>query len=577
MSRLATVRRGAAVTIATLLFPALTAACADRHPTEPQESDQVRNVVRSYPGGCVPEATVTYEGSLEKTLITFTPVDTACSSNYFDVSSFGMDMADPVATDSPQGNMRWDRASGANLQNLPSPGYAAGGLNSVYQAFVEFDPPVRSVSFHFSSPVENAHWGGMGGPLQIGVDSMPVYAVSRTPGTIQYTIWDWEKLHANVASWEQLDVWDSVTLNAPWNAIQWLWFDGPVYIDNLEITRAVGPAIQCTEAIRGTHTDCTIERTVDEVLGWNFVASNPPIDQGIEVSSPSSLSTWSGRAVIGGTVAATVVVDGDTTLLSGSLVVQPRESQLWSWGETDWPLSEDVEPLCTFTDWVIPSTTLLGVHRRIDKCAPFGNVQPPLDTLPTAGFSAQSVTDSGPNSGLWYVDSATYTMHHATELNPYIRHGHPPDTLTDNPSDTDWKKCKNSQNLQPGDTLIINFYAYNTECRPNENVNEMIAQALAHEGLGTNGWTSANANGHEARVRFGALDPINDPRQVVESLVASGDSVLASGVRAYLLSVDNRLHVAADTAHVYVNGLFSKPVWVYSTDVSQYQKFTPSF
>lgn len=175
------------------------------------------------------------------------------------------------------------------------------------------------------------------------------------------------------------------------------------------------------------------------------------------------------------------------------------------------------------------------------------------------------------------MTDASYTMEHETELNPYIRQGYPPDALTDNPQATDWKKCKKPFDLKPGDTLRVNFYDYNTRCRPNEHVNEMIAKALVHEGEGTNGWTTASANGHEARVRFGALDAANDPVRRVESLVAESDSALTAGVKAYLMSMNNRLHVAGDTAHVFVNGHFSDRIWIYNMDVSQYQSFTPSF
>lgn len=216
----------------------LIVSCGEVNPLDP-EVPGPKLTVRSN-GGCIPEVIMTEQDSTETLLVTFSVQDTHCM---IDLSSWGIDMADPAVVtemeaDTPQGNMYWYAEASSRLQNLPSPSHAADGIITLpYQSFIEFDPPVRSIEFYYSTPVGNAWWGG---EFVTGVDSMPVYATHRIPGTTQYITYDQETLHANVASWQQLDTWTHVTLSAPYDAITVLWFDGALYIDDLKITRAIG-------------------------------------------------------------------------------------------------------------------------------------------------------------------------------------------------------------------------------------------------------------------------------------------------------------------------------------------------
>jgi len=69
---------------------------------------------------------------------------------------------------------------------------------------------------------------------------MPVWAVSRTPGTLSNQFWASKTLYGNVPAntpdvVTNLDVWTPVKLQSDFgDKIQWLWFNGVIAIDNLK-------------------------------------------------------------------------------------------------------------------------------------------------------------------------------------------------------------------------------------------------------------------------------------------------------------------------------------------------------
>lgn len=544
-------------TLAATALLLLGTACVDRQVTEPERTDDALPVVRSYPGGCVPEATTTYEGNIERILISFTPIDTACSSGFYDLSQYGIDMADPVATDTPQSSMRWNVASGASLQNLPSPGYAAGGLNSVYQAFIEFDPLVQSVTFHYSSPVQNAHWGGLGGPLQIGVDSMPVYAVMRTPGTFQYLIWDSETLHANAPDWDQLDTWDEVTLSIGSNFIQWLWFDGPVYIDDLEITRVVGPALQCTDVQRGQETTCTIERQVDSVAAWEFQGLLPSEGNVLHTvtDDTSGAESWSGLAAVTGLVTVSAFKDGSPVTFSDSLIVQPRSlTGAWDWSSKwNYVIGTGLPCQQSYDGWVFPNPDTLGEHTSAEDCRILAIAPIVQDTALIRNTYSDSTIASGPNKGLVYVAEAYYHMDHGSYLNPALAPGAPGDTLT---TGVDRRACKKAFGSPPD--LVVNTEQYNVDCKKKGNDwQAMLDGVERHEGMGTSG----QKNGHEAQTQLSAGQPQHDPFAFVEPLVTRSDSALVTKIRNHMRVIDVEINNAG-ADHSVVQGNWCGKAWV---------------
>lgn len=552
---------------ATTILILVVTACHDELPTEahrigtePSESDP-SGVVRSYPGGCVPEATVTFEGDKEVTEINFTPTDGG-SGCVIDASQYGVELADPTASDTPQGDSEWQARSGTEVIDPPSPSYAAEALYSPYQAFIEFGPPARSVTFHYSSPVENAWWDG---ELVTGVDSMKVCAVSHGGGGF-YNFWDCETLHANAEDWNSLDTWTPVTLSASWDAIEFLWFDGPAYIDDLVVRRSAPPALVCDTVVRGHIAACEIARTVDEVVGWEFRGPLPLPLAGqpdtFSVGEPSPATSWSGTAVLSGTVAATVVMNGgaDTTVFSGDLVVLDRPEGEWRWGEEDWSWQDSTPAAssqCTYSPFYAPIDTSapaagrLSVNRPTDTCVPthFGSIYPNPPAA-DSGYLQESVV-SGPNDGLHYVTSASFYMDRMAEMNPFLSPTSPTrDTLTDNSDVRDCEKWGNYPKNQP---VVTNWWEFNEKCKKNFSLDPFFAGLWAHEGLGDQSLRgTSSANGHEARRRFAANKIENDPEQIVERIVNVDTLTLRLSIWEALRPADQRIMGAADSAHQFV-------------------------
>lgn len=103
-------------------------------------------VVRGYDNGCVPEVIEGTTDSTKTSLVTFTaPGFVSCLPN---LVPWGIDMADPVPVDTPQGDGFFRIETDLNLfTNAPSPGYAAHGANyTPPQVMIEFDPPIYTTS-----------------------------------------------------------------------------------------------------------------------------------------------------------------------------------------------------------------------------------------------------------------------------------------------------------------------------------------------------------------------------------------------------------------------------------------------
>src|SRR5215213_643946 len=96
------------------------------------------SVIRGYPepGGCVPEVITEHPNdSTETILVTFTNLKT--TTCYPNLVQWGIDMADPMGVDTPQGTGSWlARPPSSTLQaaNMPSPDHFATNFYTPYQS-----------------------------------------------------------------------------------------------------------------------------------------------------------------------------------------------------------------------------------------------------------------------------------------------------------------------------------------------------------------------------------------------------------------------------------------------------------
>jgi hypothetical protein len=167
------------VASAILLF----VGCKSEEPTG--VSGAPSNVIRGWPNGCVPEVLESSSESTDTVLVTFNTLGNNCYPN---LVQWGIDLADPMGVDTPQGDNAFI-ATGDYMANMPPspalsdvPARAARLLSySPPQVMIEFDPPVQTVEFFYSRlQGERAYWNGV---FMEHVDSMGVYAMSRWPGT----------------------------------------------------------------------------------------------------------------------------------------------------------------------------------------------------------------------------------------------------------------------------------------------------------------------------------------------------------------------------------------------------------
>ena len=77
---------------------AFLASCADKTPTSPAVKPQM--VVRQWQPSCPTEVTTTTTDSTETLSFSFTPFGTSCIP---ELAKYGVDMADPMGVDTPQG------------------------------------------------------------------------------------------------------------------------------------------------------------------------------------------------------------------------------------------------------------------------------------------------------------------------------------------------------------------------------------------------------------------------------------------------------------------------------------------
>ncbi len=352
------------------------------------------------------------------------------------------------------------------------------------------------------------------------------------------------------------------------------------YIITYNPTVSVG----CEMVTRGQPVTCQILGVVDSVSGWRFVGPVIPyVNDSVRVSSTSTALTWSGVAVVSGTVSAVVTVAGTLDTVSGPLTVSDRTGTAWRWDDgSKWTFRQDGSPVCAYAAFVVPGSTLLGMNRRTSTCAIGADsalqrvsIEPSVRSpaAQDSGFTAASVA-GGPNDGLWYVTAVHYYMDRTSEMNPFIRSAGPADTLTNN---TDQRLCRQALNLGNHDPVVVNFYTYNSACRA-FSLTPLFDAIWAHEGFGTNNpLDPAVANGHEARRRIAARDQMNDPYRIAEPLVRASYSNLRADLTIAVDDADRNVNDGADSDHAFVNSNYlvqgsCGKAWVFDSSLRRYNQ-----
>lgn len=428
--------------------------------------------------------------------------------------------------------------------NQPSPPTVASACASgVHQSMIEFDPPVRSVEFFYSRHTGAPAWWG--GQLVPSVDSMPVYAMSAG-----FFVLDALTLHSNTSG-SAVDTWDSVQLTASSDWISWLRFDGGViWIDDLKITRSAPPGIECypNPVTRGNPVTCEVVLPVDAVHGWEFSGTFPGPSGSATVSSASTSTSWSGKAVLSGVVSAEVSMgSADTVSLVGDLEVAPRG---WSWDSSSFAYDSTAGLDCgDFGPVYLPGDSLyLAENTRTTNCDT-GLYDPSIVSYPDSGYSEAQILDGGPNDSLWYVTEATYFMDRGAVLNPFITPGGYRDTLTHNKDKND---C-----LGALGTIVVNLFEFNWFCRGDSlNFASFLEGVYKHEGYG-----SGALNGHQGRNEAAAMNPGWDPHTRAETMVHE----TAVSLRAVLSTQVWLLDVAASeygADHNFVNNNWCGKLWI---------------
>jgi hypothetical protein len=269
-----------------LTISIIACSAEDNTALSPGDERPLRLVIREYPNGCPVEVIETSSEDTDTVLVTFDgAVNELCAPK---LAQWGIDLADPIGVDTPQGNqlLQIDRSHMANLP--PSPSTAGLPNNAVRimnptppQVMIEFDPPVSSVEFYYSRFFgERAYWNGM----MEESDSMMVWAMSRFPGSLSYNTYASRKLYSNTprtVPWTWT-VWEPVKLTASADKIQWLWLNGAASLDLLKITRK---PLTCSPSsvVRGSTVSCVVSSRY-QVSKWEFF-----MEDGSQTSTASAV------------------------------------------------------------------------------------------------------------------------------------------------------------------------------------------------------------------------------------------------------------------------------------------------
>lgn len=553
----------------------LTVACNVKETTGAPEKPST--VVRGFSDGCVPEVVTSSSESADTTLVTFNGLGEYCLPN---LVPWGIDMADPMGVDTPQGNNGFQLMAEYNVNTPPSPGGAPARAARLWsyspsQVIIEFDPPVSSVEFYYSRlKGERAYWNGIFYPT---IDSMPVWATSRTPGTLNYQFYATKTLYSNVSStappWS---VWTPVKLTAPGDKIQWLWFNGGLAIDNLKIVRS---PLNCTNSLtRGQPYSCVVTGLTGwSVTGWDFTpdgsgggvaaarVTGSQGDDGLALATATSSSSlppwhessttrqWNGTGIVSGTVQVSVTDGASLRTYQDHINVLDRPSP-WT---SQWTYRPGPELTVADAEVGSDTTTKFGrncpeQHAVAADCTSKAwlRVQPDPQFEPGAGYTTAQVPE-GAYAGWWFIASVQYNMKRVGNVHPGMlvtsprKHPVPSQVLSN--------ACKKGLGVpQKATSADANMNQFNQFCGPSGSLGTdmtvFVPAIWGHEGLGYNGGV-----GHETLGRVAASEPQNDPYKEIDGFVAPDALTLANMVDATVLPIARDITVKARD-HNPING-----------------------
>jgi hypothetical protein len=309
---------------------------------------------------------------------------------------------------------------------------------------------------------------------------------------------------------------------------------------------------------RGSIIDCRANSDppdpLMQVLGWSF--SDGGDFQVPAAGAPAITTTaWAGKVVRDGTITVRAIVGGTEKTQTMILTVGARS---WSWGSADWSISHGTADHCQPAYNSPEPGAPWGWNRRVSSCDP-GRIDPNVQVSPDAGYRIESI-GSGPNTGLWFVASATYRIDRATGILSALKPGAP--LLVIAPG-------AHSSCVSALGTDSVNFHGFNTACMAID-LDPLHQGILNHEGFGSTG-----VNGHEAQARIAAARPENDPRRRIESFSFPNESDLRLWVREAVQVADHAIS-AAGASHSVVNGNFSGTIWVWDPASSTFYSYTPN-
>jgi hypothetical protein len=502
-------------------------------------SRHTSNVIREYTNACPVEVLESNSGDTDTIIVTFDgTVSNGCKPK---LAQWGIDMADPVGVDTPQGNQLYQVMT-TNTANLPPSPSGAGLQNNAVgisnpsppQVHVEFDPPVSSVEFYYSFPhAGRAYWNGT---IQQPTESVMVYGVSRLPGSLNYDTWASKKLYSNnpqLGPGVPWSVWDPVKLVTSQDRIQWLWINGYASMDRLMITRT---PMSCTSHItRGNEVVCKVTSSSWTVTGWEF---NPDNTGGLTigpVQETTSNREWRGVAVATGVVTAHLTNGVTQRNVTSRFTVNNRASP---WGQgTNWTYFDSIVPVLDSEP--LPNDTVTYGRNCADSlpCITVGAPRVQPDPFQNQnGFTAAEVS-SGPNKGYWYIASSKYFMHRHSMINPAIydtsHWTHP----VANPTN----QCRNALGFGPKAAVTANWNRYSNKCK-GVNTPGFVGAVLGHEGMGY----GASGKGHEGMGRAVAGDGVHDPHKAVDPLVYPNAGALFTAVDQVVQPLANEIDARSD-------------------------------
>jgi hypothetical protein len=317
--------------------------------------------------------------------------------------------------------------------------------------------------------------------------------------------------------------------------------------DKSEVSWVGGPRLQlsCTPSVERAGTaSCVVSTNPSTsslaVTGWTFT-------DGVYTIRPAAGSTqatataWGGQIVTGGTVTVNGVAAGRPQSAQAAIAVTTRG---WHWGPPQWSFTHAGAPIIKNTEPELADPTpYMGWNCTTGSetlCQYGGWIQPQQGlSPPDSGWTMRQVTDSGPNAGLWYVESASFRMRRGSNLNPQVLPGAPKHGISDPAQEAE---CRSNMGLGPADPVLVNFYTYNSGCKQVDMEN-FIARAWNHEEYGS---PPAN-DGHEAKGETEAGRPENDIYAAVEGIVAADDFGVHDAVIQRFDAIEQRVRQAGLT------------------------------